>query len=762
MDMLVGLNPQQRLAVEHGRGPALVLAGAGSGKTRVIAHRIAYLIRNAAARPENILAVTFTNKAAREMRERVQKILGVSRSAEPLIATFHSFCVRLLRREIHHLGYRRDFSIYDTDDQQRLIKQILEENGSKELDLPPREILSRISYAKNHGVSPEKYSGRFPSQTAEEVQDIYGKYDARLRHSNSLDFDDLLLKSVAVLEKGRDLRKYYSDWYRYILVDEYQDTNRPQYELLQFLAAAHGNLFVVGDEDQSIYKFRGADIQNILKFEKDFPGARIIRLEQNYRSSQNILLVAGAVVENNTERKGKTLWTKNAGGDVVTGHCAESAREEAVWVAGRMKSLLEENPEFRVAVLYRTNFLSRNFEDVLTEQGIPYAVVGSVGFFGRMEVKDLLAYLRIVFNPDDDIGLLRILNTPPRGIGSATIDLITEAALGKGIPMLQALREKAHDPQFPGRAARVLLRFQELVDKWVGLQATTTPAQLLETILKDIPYKEMLQKQETAMEAENRMANLEELIRAVAESEERGETITEFLDRASLSSELDRLDPDARVALMTLHSAKGLEFDAVFLAGMEEGLFPHAQSMSSNEDIEEERRLCYVGITRAKQKLFVTWTPFRRSYGPDAGFPAQISRFLKEMPQELIEGLDSRPPEFFDQRTRFQNRFYEQAGKYADYPVKSTRIREESFVQPKSIAELKAYIERQQRPVEAGSEGSKSGPAFKPGMRVHHDQFGDGIVLSRERMGNDTKLIVTFSRVGKKSLVERFAKLKAL
>ena len=338
MDILAGLNPPQRLAVEHGRGPALVLAGAGSGKTRVIAHRIAYLVQNAAARPENILAVTFTNKAAKEMRERVQKIIGSSRSAEPLISTFHSFCVRLLRREIHHLGYKRDFSIYDTDDQKRLIKRILEENGNPELDLSPREVLSKISYAKNHGVAPEQFAARFPSDTADDLQRFYGHYNARLHNSNSLDFDDLLLKSVALLAKEPELRKYYGNWYSYILVDEYQDTNRPQYELLRLLTSVHNNLFVVGDEDQSIYKFRGADIQNILKFEKDFPGAKIIKLEQNYRSSQNILRVAGAVVENNTERKGKTLWTENDSGDIITCHCEESARNEADWVAGADKT----------------------------------------------------------------------------------------------------------------------------------------------------------------------------------------------------------------------------------------------------------------------------------------------------------------------------------------------------------------------------------------------------------------------------------------
>jgi DNA helicase II / ATP-dependent DNA helicase PcrA len=765
MDILAGLNPPQRLAVEHGRGPALVLAGAGSGKTRVITHRIAYLINNSAARPENILAVTFTNKASQEMRGRVQKMLGPSRSAEPLISTFHSFCVRLLRREIHHLGYKRDFSIYDTDDQKRLVKRILEETNTSSQEITPKEILSKISYSKNHGVAPEQYSVRFPSDSAEDLQRIYTQYNVKLRKSNSLDFDDLLLLAAAVLAKNPELRKYYSDWYKYILVDEYQDTNRPQYELLRLLTSAHNNLFVVGDEDQSIYKFRGADIHNILKFEKDFPGARVIKLEQNYRSSQNILKAAGSVVENNTERKGKTLWTENEAGELITCQCSRTPREEASWAARQIKNTLKDSPDSHVAILYRANFLSRNFEDVLTEEGMPYAVVGSVAFFGRMEVKDLLAYLRIIFNPEDDVALLRIINTPPRGIGSASIDLLTDAALAGNAPILQIVREKAADPQLPTRITKNLQQFQALMDKWNGLRDSIPMARLIETILEDTHYKEMLQKQEAAAEAENRLANIEELIRAAAESEERGESIAEFLDRASLSSELDHLDPKAHIALMTLHSAKGLEFDTVFLAGMEEGLFPHSQSMSSNEDIEEERRLAYVGITRARRKLFVTWTLFRKNYGPDAGFPAQMSRFLKEVPESLIEQLDAPDFDTADQRPRSREWFHEETEHYVSYKAKTldrSPSRIDTSLKPKSIAELKAYLEKQQRSSSTSSPAAKTGTGLKAGTRVRHEQFGDGIILSRERVGNDFKLVVTFSRVGRKSLMETYAKLKTL
>lgn len=763
MDILSQLNREQQLAVEHGLGPALVLAGAGSGKTRVITCRIAHLIRNAASRPENILAVTFTNKAADEMKERVKQLVGPSRSAEPLISTFHSFCVRLLRREIDKIGYKRDFSIYDTDDQKRMIKNILKDMAVS-AEWNPREIQNRISYAKNHGTLPEQYARRFPFHAADVIQKVYAQYNRRLMDANALDFDDLLLKTAEVLQKAPESRKFYSKHYFYILVDEYQDTNRPQYELLQLLTAEHKNLFVVGDEDQSIYKFRGADIQNILQFEKDFPGTKIIKLEQNYRSSQNILQTAGAVVGNNTERKGKTLWTRNESGDLITCYGAASPREEAVWIADQVRERLREAGEARIAVLYRTNFLSRNFEDVLTDAGIPYAVVGSVAFFGRKEIKDMLAYLRMLFNPEDDIALLRIINTPARGIGNNTVGTLTEFALEKDMPLLQAAREKSKDSGLPARTATALRRFLDLVDKWDNLREKGSVADLLGTILEDIQYARMVEKNETAAEAESRLSNIEELIRAAKESESRGESVSEFLDRAALSSELDHLDPDARVSLMTLHSAKGLEFDIVFLAGMEDGLFPHSHSLDSSEDLEEERRLCYVGITRARKKLYLTWTPFRKSYGQTAGGPSSASRFLAEMPQSLIEQTESSAIGEFDPGSEYVSGFHTRKSiiRYSKTrsPMKESQAK--PLIQPKTIAELRAYVDSQQKSSEQPRDGTAKGPVLKPGTRVLHDSFGEGMVLSRERSGKDIKLVVTFSRVGKKSLMERYAKLKVL
>jgi DNA helicase-2/ATP-dependent DNA helicase PcrA len=766
MDLLGSLNPQQRIAVEHGIGPALVLAGAGSGKTRVIAFRIAHLVRNGASRPENILAVTFTNKAAKEMRERVHALLGPSRTAEPLISTFHSFCVRLLRREIHRIGFRRDFSIYDTDDQRRLMKQIFKDTGRIEKELAPREVLSRISYAKNHSVSPEQYTSAYKAEDAGEIAGIYELYDSRLLKSNALDFDDILLRTVELLTKFPEQRDYYSNWYRFILVDEYQDTNRPQYDLLRLMTARHTNLFVVGDEDQSIYKFRGADIQNILRFEKDFPGARVVKLEQNYRSTQNILKVADAVVKNNTERKGKTLWTENVAGDIITCHCSSSAREEGEWVCGLIREILDDNPDYHAAVLYRANFISRSFEEVLLEYGMPYTVVGGIAFFARMEIKDLLAYLRVIYNPEDDVAFLRIVNTPSRGIGGATIELLTRTALEKGIPLEQALQLLSADPQLPVRAAKALQAFQRKLESWRALRDETPAGDLLEKIVSDVEYRQMLMREDTAEEAQERMGNIEELIRAASDSEDRGETIFEFLDRASLSSELDALDERARITLMTLHSAKGLEFDVVFLAGLEEGLFPHAQSMNSAADLEEERRLCYVGITRARRKLYLAWTPFRRNYGPTAGQQSLPSRFLNEMPPNLLEGYEPHTSIWFDEEKDEDEGGFaieEEEGDAGEFrPSIGKSVPKSALAQPKSLAELRAYVDRQNRERNPGAASLTQAPVLKTGMRVRHAQFGDGIILNREKHGNDIKLTITFSRVGRKTLIERFAKLKAL
>jgi DNA helicase-2/ATP-dependent DNA helicase PcrA len=677
------------------------------------------------------------------------------------VSTFHSFCVRLLRREISHLGYRRDFSIYDTDDQKRLMKQLLSDAGISEGTLAPREVLSRISYAKNHRVSAQDYALQFPAPDAAEIQGLYARYEARLRQANSLDFDDLLLKTVELLEKQPERRDHYSSWYQYILVDEYQDTNRPQYEILRLLTSRHKNIFVVGDEDQSIYKFRGADIRNILQFEKDFPGARLIKLEQNYRSTQNILHVAGAVVENNEERKGKVLWTHNPSGDVITCCTARSAHAEADWVAERIEEILAEDPECRSGVLYRANFLSRNFEDVFNERGLAYTIVGSVAFFGRAEVKDMLAYLRVLFNPEDDIALLRIINTPPRAIGQTTVDLLVRTAATRQVPLTAALAQLSRDPEKAGRAHRALSGFQNMLDEWMSMRDTCSAADLLRRIADDVGYRKMLERQETREDAESRMSNVEELILAASESQDRGETVFEFLDRAALAAEIDALDSSSRVTLMTVHSAKGLEFDAVFLVGLEEGLFPHSLSTGSKADLEEERRLCYVAITRARRKLHVSWTPRRRSFGADAFSRSEPSRFLREMPANLVEKVSVGADEI-----RESEAFYEEEGEDSPTcfvePARSGDAERSAEEIPRTIAELRSYLER----VKSGAGSTSGGPAaakpLKSGTRVRHAQFGEGIVLSRERVGNDIRIVVTFSRAGRKTLLERFAKLEAI
>ena len=673
------------------------------------------------------------------MRERVHGLLGPSRTAEPLVSTFHSLCVRILRRDIQLLGYKRDFSIYDTDDQRRLMRQILADfkNVSEELSL--REVLSRISYAKNHDIPQEAYADTFRFPVAEDIQEIYKCYNHRLQRSNALDYDDLLLKTVELLAKHPDRNKSYSDWFRFILVDEYQDTNRPQYRLLKNLTSQHQNLFVVGDEDQSIYKFRGANIQNILNFERDYAGTRTIKLEQNYRSSQNILRVANSVVQHNTERKGKALWTENRDGESVTCYRASSARMEAAWVTEKIQRILDEDPDCHVAILYRANSLSRNFEDGLRQAEIPYVVVGSVSFFNRLEVKDMLAYLRVIFNPEDDVALLRIINTPARGIGSTTIDELMQEAIEKGTPISEVLRERVRDPEAAGRASRPLARFQSLLDGWMAQRDTLDMAHLLEKVLADTQYLASLEKLGTAEETQSRKANIEELMRAAAESQERGETAFEFLDRASLSSELDQFDSEARVALLTLHSAKGLEFDIVFLAGLEEGLFPHSQSMNSQADLEEERRLCYVGITRARKKLFLTWTPYRRAFGSNAGMPSLPSRFLGEIPLELLEGHDDSGSAYIrDEEPDYMPTWHQIASL--------------------SAARQKGPLARKQSPFRSPVP-EVSSVNTKEGMRVRHAQFGDGIVLRREKLGTEVKVTVTFSRVGKKTLIEKYAKL---
>ncbi len=740
-NLLEQLNPQQREAVEETEGPLLILAGAGSGKTRVITFRIAYLIEVQRVPPERILAVTFTNKAADQMKERVAKLLEGRvelRPGAPHVSTFHSFCVSVLRRHIDRLGYTRDFSIYDADDQQRVVKAAIQELGLGEQMASARSALAQISYTKNKGLSPAELYERAPNPMTERLASLYDRYETKLRRANALDFDDLLLKTVELFTKAPDVREQYNERFRYILVDEYQDINSVQYKLIRHLAASHSNLCVVGDEDQSIYRWRGADIQNILSFQKDYPGARLVRLEQNYRSTQRILDAATAVVSRNVARIGKTLVTTRAGGEQVGLFEALDAEEEALWIAEAIARALAESREQSVAVLYRTNAQSRVFEEALRRQGIEYRLVGGFSFYARAEIRDALAYARLAINRRDDASFLRILNTPPRGIGDTTREALEEAAKQNKLSLWEALEHEIAERRLPVRALKALEGFHALMEESARERERLKLGEFFKSILERTRYLEIL-RQENLPESQDRIENLQELVNAAREAEERGITLAELLDHAALVSDQDDYDERARVTLMTLHSAKGLEFHRVFLAGLEEGLFPHQLSLDDEAAIEEERRLCYVGMTRAKDRLVLSWARARRSYGREAFEGTRSSRFLSEIPEALLERLNltmagGKP------RTSWEN------------ALNSTSSVEE-FFRRRNATPRGVYREPPAaRPTRNGR--------WKLGTKVRHSKYGVGTIIDFEGEGEDTKLTVSFPGYGKKKLVERFAALE--
>ncbi len=611
MDFLQGLNPQQQAAVSHVEGPLLLLAGAGSGKTRVITHRMAHLMEAHRVPGPCILAVTFTNKAAEEMRSRVNNLIGASGKDGPLVSTFHSFCVRLLRRDGASLaeirnGFTRQFTIYDDDDQVSVIKSIFRGLGLDEKFMQYRAVCSWISQKKSRKESPADVYGASTDQKTSQLASIYEQYEGRLHQANALDFDDLLLETVRVLAHDANLRFQMNRRFEFVMIDEYQDTNRSQYELMRLLTEAHKNICVVGDEDQSIYGWRGADIRNILDFEHDFPNAAVIRLEQNYRSTKNILEAASAVVANNTERKGKWLWTDAGAGEKIGRFEAFDGEQEALFIADMIDKLLSANPAQRAAVLYRTNFQSRQIEEALRRYNRDYVVLGGFSFYQRAEVKDALAYLKAVISPQDSVSLLRIINTPARGIGKSTIEQIEQYGLQNELSVWSAIGRMLEENQFAGRAESALRVFKTMMEELATAAAEGKVDGLLREILARTGYARMLET-DNDPEAESRLGNLNELVNAASEAAERGETIAEFLDHAALVSDTDNLDERAPVSLLTLHNAKGLEFPIVFLAGMEEGLFPHMRSLDSKAAMEEERRLCYVGMTRSEKRLFLTF-----------------------------------------------------------------------------------------------------------------------------------------------------------
>jgi DNA helicase-2/ATP-dependent DNA helicase PcrA len=903
--LIDNLNPEQRAAVEATEGPLLILAGAGSGKTRVITSRIAWLIREKGIAPDSILAVTFTNKAASEMGERVDRLLGHGSLAKPLIATFHSLCVRLLRRDIEALkvggeGLTRSFAIYDENDQQAIVKQVMRRMGMDTKQLTPRTVLGRLSWAKNHMVDPQEYYLASKDPNSERIAHIYQSYKAELRKNNALDFDDLLLEAVRLLKVSSEARERYQRRYRYLLVDEYQDTNRPQYELMKLLAGEAKNVCAVGDEDQSIYSWRGADIRNILEFEKDFPNARIVRLEQNYRSTQIILEAAGAVVANNIRRKGKKLWTDRQGGSLIGYYEGPDGENEALFIADRIQKFLREAEssaqaaEAHCAVLYRTNSQSRLVEEALRRYNIRYTMVGGFSFYERAEIKDLLSYLRLVRNPHDSMALQRVINTPTRGIGKTTLEtlerlaletakstwdalsaaianrLITARALmaldsfrqlildaqammdpdfagklsadvaagadadseadtdfGFGAATADAassdsattfdLGESADHPQLPlldagtyspfGKSTRPFLtmpkemasqesqRDDEAAPKQerpAGFRAPGDPATLPELIRFLIDRTGYIKALETegSPEAFSRIENLKELANAAHDAEARGETLAEFLDHAALASDTDQFDPEARVTLMTLHAAKGLEFPLVFLAGLEEGLFPHSRTLNNPEELEEERRLCYVGMTRAMNTLILTRAHYRRRYGNDAPEMSIPSRFLEEVPAQLVENLGGRGaaqssswstpgyPNTYNRRPSHTGDFAEKHYNYEDesqeaqsmLPSQGSGPKSKSAQAPQSIDNIARFFGGKSGALKPGSftrptmeiPEPTGAAGLKKGQRVRHSKYGEGTILMREGDGEDAKLTVLFSQHGMKKLIEKFANLQRI
>jgi len=650
VDFLAGMNPEQQNAVAHVDGPLLILAGAGSGKTRVITHRICHLITAHQIPGPCVLAVTFTNKAAGEMRERVQKLMGgfESYNHAPVLATFHSFCVRLLRRDGDRLAplrpkFTRNFTIYDADDQLGIVKQAFRHLNLDEKFMQYRAVLSRISHAKNHGESPTDWL-KDQDPKAKTLSVIYERYERSLIESNAADFDDLLLLAVKLLSHDDQTRERYNRQFQYLMIDEYQDTNRTQYDLIRLLTRTHSNLAVVGDEDQSIYGWRGADIRNILDFEKDYPRARVIRLEQNYRSTRNILAAAGAVVAKNTQRKGKTLWTSAAEGAKISLFEAATGEQEAMYIAQSIDREFDRDQKAKIAVLYRTNSQSRQVEEALRRSGRKYKVVGGTSFYQRAEIKDALCYLKLITSPDDSMALMRIINQPARGIGKTTLDQVETVALDGGISMWAALEQMVAARQFGARADAAVGSFLSLIAE-MRTQVDMPLDGMLHHILERTGYYRML-KESNSPDSESRLSNLEELVNAAADAVERGENINEFLDHAALVAQTDELDSAIAITLMTMHNAKGLEFPVVYVAGMEEGLFPHSRSRESEENLEEERRLCYVAMTRAEQRLHLSYARFRRRFGGGAPEMTIPSRFLTEVPAELLER--AKPGTFLD------------------------------------------------------------------------------------------------------------------
>jgi DNA helicase-2/ATP-dependent DNA helicase PcrA len=737
--LVAHLNPPQKEAVLHGEGPLLILAGAGSGKTRVIVHRIAHLIRERGVPPWQILAVTFTNKAAGEMRQRVERLVG--QAELPAISTFHSACVRILRRHIQQLGYAPNFAIYDDKDSEKLLKEIAAELRLDDKRFPVRLLSSAIDDLKNAGILPEQVEGGDPLRQT--VARVYGAYQERLQRCNALDFGDLLLLTARLFRQVPEVLRHYQERWRWILVDEYQDTNPVQYELVRLLAGERRNLCVVGDDDQSIYRWRGADIRNILDFEQDFPGVRVVKLEQNYRSSRTILTAAGRVVARNRGRKAKALWTENPEGERIVYRRLEDDREEARYVCREVERHVRRGGSVAdVAVFYRTNAQSRVLEDALVADAIPYRMVGGVRFYERLEIKDILAYLKVLDNPADEVALKRIVNTPARGIGLATVDRIAELARQQGLMLYDALQLAATGGVLASGPRGKVAAFAALMERFRSLAGSAPLADLAAGLIRETGYGQKLEEERTD-EARERLENLQELLNALAEFEstsaEKG--LSAFLEQVALVSDLERNDEGREAAtLMTLHAAKGLEFPVVFIVGLEERVFPHVRALDDPEQMEEERRLCYVGMTRARERLTVTNARRRRIFGQEQyNLP---SRFIDDIPRELL-AMEEEPA-------------------VAGWGPGSGERYEPASAGHNLAAVFAAgmtdggYLDNEVQviPDEEPAEG------LWIGMKVRHGSFGVGTVRKMEGEGDGQKVIVWFNSVGPKKLLVRFAGLE--
>lgn len=755
MDILRDLNPEQKKAVTHPGGPLLILAGAGSGKTRVLTYRVVYLMEKLGVRPENILAITFTNKAAREMKERIEKLVPGIHGL--LVSTFHSACVRFLRSDVDKLGYDRNFIIFDTQDQQVLMKECLKARDIDEKKYTPAGVLNYISRAKDQLLSPEKCLDSAKDIRYRTMAELYDIYQKKLKENNAMDFDDLIMKTVELFKQNPEVLSYYRRRFSHILVDEYQDTNRAQYELIKLMAQEHRNLCVVGDDDQSIYGFRGADIRNILDFEEDFPDATVIRLEQNYRSTQNILDAANHVIDHNLGRKKKTLWTKNDTGEKV--YCATlgDEHEEAFFIAREIESIIREKGmnygDF--AVLYRTNAQSRVLEEVMLKMGIPYKMVGGIRFYQRKEVKDLLAYLRVAANPSDNVSLDRIINVPRRGIGEATVNNLRAISDERGISLYEVIK-RLEEFSISGVTRNKLLKFRTLMEDLIKSSREMQVSEFMNYVLEKTGYMAEFEA-ENSPDAISRLENLKEMVGAAVEFEKRvpDGSLEDFLAEAALLSDVDDLsEAEQAVILMTLHSAKGLEFPVVFLAGMDEGVFPHARSMLDEDELEEERRLCYVGITRAKKILYLTRAWQRSLYGNTSYYSA--SRFIDEIPRELLEEI---APD--GKRDSFKN-----ANKELSEPGLSsgsiyTGEVASAGYNPSMPAANRSFSVPSRSSGFSGSSVSKSfaspSRSLKPGDRVRHSKWGEGTVVSFDGMDEDAEISIDFPSVGLKHLILKYA-----